>query len=220
MSIANLDQAHYNMIVQQVRPWDVLDDKILDTLKQLPREAFVVDEYKKLAYADTSIPLGNGQEMLHPILEGRMLQVLNIQPMDTILEIGTGSGFLTACLAHLGYHVTSIEIDPSLSQLAANRLHQQNLVNIDLVVGDALEVMDKSKQYDVVVVTASMSDVPDALKKSLAIDGRLFIVTGEDPVMSARLITRVADDQWSDRILFETSIKPLINAEPVKAFVF
>ncbi|MCW8854264.1 MAG: protein-L-isoaspartate O-methyltransferase [Gammaproteobacteria bacterium] len=220
MSTVNLDQAHYNMIEQQVRPWDVLDEKILETLKQINREAFVPEAYKKLAYADTAIPLGNGQHMLHPILEGRILQSLAIQPMDTILEVGTGSGFLTACLAHLGYTVTSIEIDEQLSQSAANRLQKSDLLNVHLLTGDAMKVLDKSKQYDVIVITASVKEVPEIFKQALAIDGRMFVVTGEEPVMSARLITRIAGDQWSDRILFETSIKPLVNAEPEKLFVF
>ena len=220
MNTVNLDQAHYNMIEQQVRPWDVLDEKILDTLRQIPRDAFVPEEYKKLAYADTAIPLGNGYSMLHPILVGRILQVLDIQPMDTILEIGTGSGFLTACLATMGYQVTSIEIDEHLSKLAAERLHKQNLVNVQLIAGDAMKVLDKTRQYDVVVITASMSEIPETFKQALAIDGRMFVVTGQEPIMSARLVTRIAEDQWSDRILFETSIKPLVNAEPEKLFVF
>ena len=220
MSTANLDQAHYNMIEQQVRPWDVLDSKILETLKQINRDAFVPEAYKKLAYADTAIPLGNGQYMLHPILVGRILQVLAIQPMDTILEIGTGSGYLTACLAHLGYHVTSIEIDEKLSQSAADRLEKNNQPNVSLISGDALQVLDKSKQYDVIILTASVKDIPAIFKQAMAIDGRMFVVTGEEPAMSARLITRISADQWSDRILFETSIKPLVNAEPEQSFVF
>jgi len=220
MSAANLDQAHYNMIEQQVRPWDVLDDKILQTLKQVNRDAFVPEAYKKLAYADTAIPLANGQFMLHPILVGRILQVLAIQPMDTILEIGTGSCYLTACLAHLGYTVTSIEIDESLSQSAAHGLERNNQLNVNLISGDALQVLDKSKQYDVIVITASVKEIPELFKQALAIDGRMFVVTGEEPAMSARLVTRIAGDQWSERILFETSIQPLINAEPEQSFVF
>jgi len=220
MSTVNLDQAHYNMIEQQVRPWDVLDEKILETLKQINREAFVPDAYKKLAYADTAIPLGKGQYMLHPILEGRILQSLAIQPMDTILEVGTGSGFLTACLAHLGYTVTSIEIDEQLSHSAAERLQKSGLLNAHLLTGDAMKLLDKSKQYDVIVITASVKEIPEIFKQALAIDGRMFVVTGEEPVMSARLITRIAGDQWSDRVLFETSIQPLVNAEPEKLFVF
>ncbi|MDH5764725.1 MAG: protein-L-isoaspartate O-methyltransferase [Gammaproteobacteria bacterium] len=220
MSTATLDQAHFNMIEQQVRPWDVLDARILDTLKQIPRENFVPDAYKKLAYADTAIPLGGGQFMLHPIVVGRILQSLEIQPMDNILEIGTGSGYLTACLAYLGYHVTSIEIDEALSQAAAKNLDAQNMQNVSLLCGDAQQVLDTSRQYDVVVVTASVSEIPDMFKQALAIDGRMFIVTGEAPVMSARLLTRIAKDQWSNQVLFETSIKPLVNAETRKSFVF
>lgn len=220
MSSVNLDSAHYNMIEQQVRPWDVLDNAVLETLKQVPREEFVPQAYKKLAYADTAIPLGNGQFMLHPILVGRILQFLAIQPMDTVLEVGTGSGYLTACLAQLGYHVTSIEIDESLSQAADQRLQKHNIRNVSLLTGDAMQVLDTNKQYDVIAITSSAAEVPEIFKQALAIDGRMFVISGEEPVMSAHLITRIAADKWSDTILFETSVKPLVNADAKKTFVF
>ena len=220
MSTVNLDQAHYNMIEQQVRPWDVLDEKILETLKQINREAFVPDAYKKLAYADTAIPLGKGQYMLHPILEGRILQSLAIQPMDTILEVGTGSGFLTACLAHLGYTVTSIEIDESLSQTAAEKLVEQGILNVSLYVDDATSTDNINQQYDVIAITGAMYELPLAYKQALKPGGRLFVITGEAPTMEARLITRTGDDSWSDQMLFETELKALIHAEKGKQFVF
>ena len=146
MSAVNLEQAHKNMIQQQVRPWDVLDPKVLNALKTIAREDFVPEAYKNLAYADTAIPLGDGEEMMHPVLEGRMLQALDIQPGDEILEIGTGSGFISACLASLGAHVDSIEINEAISKQAAENLVSQGVFNISLSVMDAMQDEALNKQ--------------------------------------------------------------------------
>ena len=220
MSMVNLEKARQNMVEQQVRPWDVLDPRILETFDELPRDAFTPDAYKGLAYADTAIPLGNDQHMMHPVLEGRMLQALEIQPDDKILEIGTGSGFITACLAKLGDHVDSIEIEPSLSQSAAGKLARLNIDNINLMVGNAMTDLDSNKQYDVICVTGSMAEVPDSLKQQLTINGRMFVITGDAPVMHAHLIIRTDEHAWSDQRLFETSIKALIHAEKPAQFDF
>lgn len=215
---ANL--ARHNMVEQQVRPWEVLDEKVLKTLEQIPRENFVPERYKNLAYADTEIPLGNGFGMMHPVLEGRLLQFLDIQPQDDILEIGTGSGFITACLGHLGHHVTSIEIDENISQTAAERLVEQGILNVSLVVDDATNTDNLNQQYDVIAITGAMYELPEAFKQALKPGGRLFVITGESPTMEARLITRIGDDSWSDQMLFEYDLKPLIHAEKGRQFIF
>lgn len=220
MGNVDTNLARHNMIEQQVRPWDVLDPKVLKTLEQIPRENFVPSQYKNLAYADTEIPFDNGFAMMHPVLEGRMLQAMDIQPQDDILEIGTGSGFITACLGHLGHQVTSIEIDASLSQRAAERLLEQGITNVSLEVADATETDNISQQYDAIAITGAMYELPLAYKMALKPGGRLFVITGEAPTMEARLITRTGDDSWSDQMLFETELKPLIHAEKSKQFIF
>jgi len=220
MSTVNLQQAKFNMIEQQVRPWDVLNPEILKTLDQVSREDFVPDQYKNLAYADTSIPLGNGQFMMHPVVEGRMLQNLEIKADDKILEVGTGSGYLTACLAQLGSHIDSIEIDEGISKTAAGRLARKNITNVSLTIGDANSETPAKKSYDVIAITGSMNECPQVYKDALKTGGRLFIITGDDPVMEASLITRIDDKSWAENILFETSVKPLLHAETEKEFVF
>ncbi len=220
MATANLDQARQNMVEHQVRPWDVLDDKILHTIDTIRREDFVPEAYIGLAYADTEIPLGDHECMMHPVLEGRMLQALDIQPMDEVLEIGTGSGFITACLAHLASHVDTIEINESLSRSAADRLKKMNILNVGFIVSDAVADFTPGKSYDVIAVTGSMAVVPEIYKKALSMGGRMFVITGEAPVMQARLITRTDENAWAEQILFETCLKPLTHAEVKKQFQF
>ena len=220
MSTVNLETAKFNMIEQQVRPWDVLNPVILETLDQVSREDFIADNYKNLSYADTAIPLGNGQFMMHPVVEGRVLQSLEIKANDEILEIGTGSGYITACLAKLGSHVNSIEIDETISKTAADRLSRKKIFNVTLTVADANNEVPSSQSYDVIAITGSMNECPQKYKEALNRGGRLFIITGDDPVMTARLITRTNDKAWAEEILFETSIKRLIHSETKKQFVF
>ena len=220
MSTLNLQQAKFNMIEQQVRPWDVLNPEILDTLDTIPREDFVPEHYKSLSYADTCIPLGNGQGMMHPVLEGRMLQALEIKADDKILEVGTGSGYITACLAHLGKHVDSMEIDATISKAAADRLRNKNIDNITLIAADATSKTPDSHSYDVIAITGSMDACPQAYKEALKSNGRLFIITGREPAMTACLITRTGDNDWAEEVLFETSTKRLIHAETKAEFTF
>jgi protein-L-isoaspartate(D-aspartate) O-methyltransferase len=220
MSKVNLQQAKFNMIEQQVRPWDVLNPEILDTLDHVSREDFVADHYKNLAYADTAIPLNNDQFMMHPVVEGRMLQTLEINPDDKVLEVGTGSGYITACLANLASHVDSIEIDELISQTAADRLNKKNIRNVTLMTGDATSEIPDKQSYDVIAITGSMNECSQAYKEALKIGGRLFIITGEDPAMVASLITRTDDNAWAEEVLFETSAKRLMHAEVEKEFVF
>lgn len=216
---SHLEQCRQNMVEHQVRPWDVLDDKVLNTLEQIPRDQFVPEKYQNLAYADTAIPLNSQVTMMHPVVEGRILQSLTIQPEDTVLEIGTGSGYLTACLASLGCHVESIEIDESLANKAQATLQQLGINNVSINTGNGLEP-NIDKLYDVIVLTGSVSEIPETLKRSLNDNGRLFAVSGDAPAMQAHLITRTADDGWSDESLFETIQPRLQFGDMPKAFSF
>ena len=220
MSSIDLAQARHNMVEQQVRPWDVLDSKVLDILERMPRDAFTPEAYQGLAYADTKIPLGNGHFMMHPILEGRLLQALDLQPEDRVLEIGTGSGYLTACLAKLADHVDSVEIDRELASRAGTNLLSEGATNVALIVADGVKDFDTSQKYDAIAVTGSMVALPDKFREALNVGGRLFVILGEDPAMQAHLITRTDESSWSDQILFETSVKALDNAGKPKQFVF
>ena len=220
MNINNLHQAHHNMVEQQVRPWDVLDDRVLQTLSQVSRADYVPAVYKSLAYADTAIPLAHNEIMTHPVVEGRMLQALNIQPQDTVLEIGTGSGYFTACLAHLAAQVDSMDIHAEFTHAAATRLKAHNIQNVNLLTADAMHGPAANKTWDVIVFTGSVCEMPTAYKTALRLNGRMFVITGEAPVMQARLITRTGDQAWANQVLFETSLKPLCHAEKKKQFEF
>ena len=219
MNQAEIEQARFNMIEQQVRTWDVLDQQVLDTMNDVPREAFVPERYAALAFADTNIPLGHDQVMMAPKVEGRLLQALAIEPGHSILEIGTGSGYVTACLARLGRHVTSIDIMPEFIESAAERLAGQNIVNINLQAADALQ-KDDDNRYDIIAVTGSLPVLRQQFHQNLAIGGRMFVISGELPIMEASLITRVAEQHWSRESLFETCIPPLINAPAAATFNF
>ena len=220
----DFDKARYNMVEQQVRPWDVLDNRVLQVISEVPREAFTPEAYKKLAYADTSIPLGQYEgvecHMLHPILDGRLIQSLNLTDEDTVLEIGTGSGYLTACLAKLARHVDSVDINPDFTAMAEKNLAPFGLKNIMLSTGDAAKGWNQKRFYDAIVITGSMPVIPEAYKKSLKQGGRLVVITGEAPAMTAKLVTRVGENEWSTEVLFETCLEPLLHTEQAKAFTF
>lgn len=218
----DVEQARFNMIEQQIRTWEVLDPTVLDLLKSVPREAFVAAQYAGLAFADLEIPLGHGQTMLSPKMEGRILQALQIRPADKVLEIGTGSGYLTALLARLAAHVYSIEIIPQLSRQAAQRLAQLGLHNVTLEQGDAARGWDSHAPYDVIVFTGSMPAAPPAsVQSSLAADGgRMFVVVGDAPAMEAMMIRRLAHDVYKREVLFETCLPVLINAPQPSRFSF
>jgi len=220
MSEMNFEQARFNMIEQQIRPWEVLDPRVLEVLAEVPREAFVPEQYRKLAFCDVRIPLGHGQEMMRPVLEGRLLQALNVTPSDRILEIGTGSGFVTACLAKLGAHVTSIEIVDELKFAAVKRLREQDCRNLRVRSGDGSSGWDRDGDFDVVALTGSMPTIPDAYIRQLALGGRLFCVIGDSPVMEAWLITRVSEEQCARECLFETDLPRLLHTEQAPKFVF
>jgi protein-L-isoaspartate(D-aspartate) O-methyltransferase len=220
MIVSSYEKARFNMVEQQVRPWEVLDPKVLSLIGEMPRDRFVPDSYKGLAYADIEIPLGDGQKMMFPRVEGRLLQALEIQPSDNILEVGTGSGYLTACLAKLGNKVISQEINPAYTEQARQRLAELAIDNVELRTADSLSDDIESGRFDAIAVTGSLPEMPEAFKQRLNIGGRLFVVIGQSPAMTAFLVTRTSENEWHSEALFETDIAPLTNAPVIRKFVF
>ncbi|MDH5651842.1 MAG: protein-L-isoaspartate O-methyltransferase [Gammaproteobacteria bacterium] len=208
----NFEQARYNMIEQQIRPWNVLDQRVLDLLSEVPRENFVLPQYRNLALTDMELPIGHEQHMMAPRVEARVLQALNVQPHETVLEVGTGSGYLTALLAKLAKKVYSVEIIPELLQSAKTRLAEHKLDNVSLEAGDAARGWPLDAPYDVIAVTGSLPVLPDSFKDSLTIGGRLFAIVGDSPCMEALLVTRVGEHEWMTESLFEIDLPPLKNA--------
>lgn len=206
------------MLGQQIRAWEVLDDRVLDVLERTPRELFVPSEYRDLAFADTEIPLAHGQQMLAPKIEGRLLQALALTPIDRVLEIGTGSGFLAGCLAQLGKSVRSVDIFPDFVEAARVRLADCGISNVELAVEDAMSA-SFAEQFDAIAVTASMPALDERFVRLLRPYGRLFAVVGRAPVMEATLVTMRPDGTWTKEGLFETVITPLIHSEQPEPFV-
>jgi protein-L-isoaspartate(D-aspartate) O-methyltransferase len=216
----NLEQARSNMVEQQIRTWEVLDQDVLDLLYLVPREEFVPPEHRSLAFSDLEIPLGQGERMWQPKLEARVLQELNVRKTDRVLEVGTGSGYFTALLAHRGAHVWSVEINPALAELGRRNLERHGADNVTLEGGDAARGWARHAPYDVIVLTGSTPLLPDAFLGQLAPGGRLFAVVGEAPAMAARLVTSVGPGESRSTDLFETVIGPLVNAERPSRFKF
>jgi protein-L-isoaspartate(D-aspartate) O-methyltransferase len=215
----NVEQARFNMVEQQIRTWEVLDQQVLDLMAQVPREDFVPQAYRNLAFADTCIPLDHGQSMMLPRVEARMLQALQVESRDRILEVGTGSGFVTALLARLGGHVTSIEIHEPLLGAARAKLHAHDIGNVDLYAGDGSRGWDRAAPYDVIAVTGSLPVLEENFQNSLAVGGRLFVIVGQEPAMEALLITRTSETQWAGDCLFETVLPPLVGVKKPERFV-
>ncbi|NNF50977.1 MAG: protein-L-isoaspartate O-methyltransferase [Gammaproteobacteria bacterium] len=215
----NAESARHQMVKQQVRAWEVLDPRVLEVLGTLHREAFVPEQFKPLAFADTEIPLPHKQFMMAPKVEGRLLQALDLSGDESVLEIGTGSGFLTACLARLARQVNSVEIHADMSSTAARVLDEQGIRNANLEVADALAI-EIGKTYDAIAVTASSPRRIQRFEKALRPGGRLFIIVGEPPAMEAMLVTRVGESSWTRESLFETSTSPLLNVEQPSRFKF
>jgi len=218
----SIDRARFNMIQQQIRPWNVADDQVLSVMADVPRERFVPAAYRSVAHADIEIPIEDGQIMLAPKVVGRMLQALGIQADDKILEIGTGSGYVTACLSRLGGRVVSMEIHEGVAAQAREALEAMMLGRLEVRVGDGLAEPVDGQPFDVITLTGSLpNDEPlAALQKQLAPDGRLFAVVGEEPVMEALLVTRVSANDFRRESLFETSIPALEKAPVPERFVF
>ena len=220
MSSLNLDAARVSMIKSQLRTWDVLDDRILELIARSPREDYVPKQYHNLAYVDMSIPLGHGEVMMAPKLEARLLQELEISPTDKILEIGTGSGYMTSLLAAFGRHVISVEILPEFTAAAATKLAHHGVRNITLETGDGARGWDRQKPYDVILLTGSTPILPEAFQESLAIGGRLIAIVGTAPAMDVRRIRRLGEHSFEEKSLFETVVPPLRHALEPSKFVF
>ena len=216
----NLEQARFNMVEQQIRTWEVLDQQVLDLLFRVHREDYVPQQYRALAFADMEIPLGHDERMLAPKIQARMLQELALRPGDKILEVGTGSGYMTALLASLGGHVYSVDIIPGFTQDAGATLTAHGIANITLETGDAARGWPTRAPYDVIVLTGSTPVLPKALLEQLSPGGRLFAVVGEGPVMVARLVTCSAPGALRSVELFDTLLAPLANAEQPPRFIF
>jgi protein-L-isoaspartate(D-aspartate) O-methyltransferase len=215
----DMEQLRFNMIEQQIRPCDVLEMRILDLLKQVKREHFVPAAQRNLAFFDMDIPLGFNTAMWQPKLEARVVQELHVTKADRVLEVGTGSGYLTALLASLAAHVTSVEIVPELHVLAQQNLAAHHFENITLAVGDGSQGWG-NEQYDVIVLTASTPVLPTAFQNSLKVGGRMFAIVGDAPVMYAKLITCMAEGVFESVTIMESNVAPLQNAQQPKRFVF
>jgi len=213
--------ARDTMVEQQVRPWDVLDFRVLDVLGELPRELFVPAPWQAVAYADLEIPLAHGERMLKPVVVGRALQALLVQPGEDVLEIGTGSGYVSACLGRLGRDVISLERHADLAEAAQARVREAGLANIDVIHADAF-TWSGDRRFDVICVNAAVDEVPSRFLEWLRPGGRMFIVRGRAPVMEAVLVHRDGDDVNAVRIesLFETELAYLAGAEPTEEFQF
>lgn len=216
----DIEQARYNMVEQQIRPWDVLNQEVLDLLFRVRREDFVPPAHRNLAFVDMEIPLGHGQAMWTPKLEARVLQELAVGPGDRVLEIGTGSGYLTALLASRAAEVVSVDIEPEFTAAATQKLRAHGLDNISLFTADAARDWADDAGFDVIVLTGSTPLLADAWRGRLRVGGRLFAIVGESPVMQAQLVTCTAPGVTRAVTLFETCVAPLRNAPQPAAFVF
>ncbi len=215
----NSEKARFNMIEQQIRPWSVLDDTVLMTMSSIPRDIFVPDSLKSLAYADIEVPLEHGESMMFPRVEGRMLQELEIGIADECLEVGTGSGYVTACLANMSKHVVSIDIYDDFLESASSNLAEVNISNVELLNKDGLTSLHPRKKYDVIAVTGSIPEYLPMFEKLLNPDGRLFVVVGSDQVAHAMKTVRLGN-QFIRSSLFETELKTLVGAEKKQSFSF
>ncbi|MEO5829982.1 MAG: protein-L-isoaspartate O-methyltransferase [Rhodanobacter sp.] len=216
----NIEQARLNMVENQVRPWEVLDARVLDVIARVRREDFVAAEHRQLAFADLCLPLGHGEVMMKPVVEGRVLQALELQPTDHVLEIGTGSGFLTACLASLSAQVTSIDMHADFTVAAAQRLQAAGIANTSVVTGEAVSEWQPEALFDALVVTGAVYAIPPRWLSWLKPGARALVVRGESPVQQAMLLTHEGDGRYREESLFETDLPYLTHAEPPSRFVF
>lgn len=216
----DFQQARFNMVEQQIRTWDVLDQDVLNALLEVPREHFVPDGYRNLAFSDIRIPLGHGQSMMTPKVEARMLQALRPAAGDRALEIGTGSGYVTALLARFCANVTSLDIHAEFTEQATRRLRALGIDNASLLTADGLGGHAARAPYDVIAVSGSFPQRQPALEAQLAVGGRLFVVVGTGHVMEALLVTRVGEHSFDVESLFETELEPLVGAEAAPQFAF
>lgn len=208
------------MLEQQVRPSDVLNPRVLEALSEVARDQFVDDDLSGVAYADTTLPIGFGQIILSPVVQGRLLQALDVQPEENVLEIGTGTGYSTALLAQLAQHVISVDIVPELSVIAQDNLSNAGIHNVTCYVGDASHGWSLADRIDVIIATAAFEVVPDNYLQSLTVGGRMLAVVGKDTDMTVQIIRRISEREWQTDTVFETSIPAMINAEVKPKFEF
>lgn len=220
----NIEQARFNMIEQQIRPWDVLDTDVLDLLLVVKREAFVPAAYRALTFADSEISLPGGENMLTPKLEARIMQELAVQKHENVLEIGAGSGYMAALLAHKAHHVTTVEINPELKAMAEKNLSDYGVTNVKVDESNGAQgykgLLQANALYDVIVVSGSVQVVPESLLAQLKVDGRMFVVVGTLPAMTAQIIARTSKVNFEKIGKFETIIKPLRNVPAPSSFKF
>ncbi|MCE3607309.1 protein-L-isoaspartate O-methyltransferase [Massilia sp. P8910] len=216
----NIEQARFNMIEQQIRPWNVLDQDVLDLLVVVKREDFVPAAYKTLAFVDTDIPLPGGEAMFTPKIEARILQEVAVKKHENVLEIGAGSGYMAALLAHKARHVTTVEINPELKELAAANLAKASITNATVELGNGAEGWDKGAPFDVIVISGGLEALPEAFMKQVKVGGRIAAIVGQAPVMSAHLITRVSETAYDTVKVFETNVKLLSTSVKTSHFTF
>jgi len=216
--MTQLDNAHFNMLEQQIRPCDVSSPQVLQALEGVKRSDFVDDSLAGLAYADTELPIGFGQVLLKPVFIARLLQAANVKSDEHVLEIGTGNGYVTALLAELAHHVTTVELIPELSEIAQKNL--ADLDNISFQIGDASKQCPSAQRHDVIVSTAAFAKVPDDYLQAIEIGGRMITAVGHNEPMRVDLIHRIAEREWQTESVFETVIPVIVNAEPKAEFEF
>lgn len=216
----NIEQARFNMIEQQIRPWNVLDQDVLDLLVVVKREDFVPAAYKTLAFVDTDIPLPGGEAMFTPKIEARMLQEVAVKKHENVLEVGAGSGYMAALLAHKARHVTTVEINPELKDLAARNLANAGLNNVTVELGNGADGWDKGAPFDVIVLSGALESLPEVFLKQVKVGGRIAAIIGQAPVMSAQVITRVSETAYDTVKVFETNVKMLSTSVKPSHFTF
>ena len=214
----DIELARFNMVEQQIRPWDVLDKRVLEVFFNVPRERFVPDAERVHAFADVAVPIGHGQTMLPPVVEGRILQNLQVQPNERVLEIGTGTGFFTACLGSLGNSVRSVDLFEDFTQRAGGLLAELGFERVVLETGDAHDGWASDERFDVIVFTGARATMPEACFRQLNIGGRLLAITGSGPIQTVSMVTRESETQFHTDSLFETRTGYLIGAEPQPTF--
>ena len=215
-----LEQARFNMVEQQIRPWQVLDPAVLHTLQHIAREIFVPSAYQALAYTDTEIPLGHGQTMVAPRIDARLMNDVALKPSDKVLEIGTGSGYLTALLADRSHHVVSLEINPELHAQAKANLQSAGITNADLRMADGSAGASDAGPFDAIVLGGSVFEVPQTLLDQLKVGGRLIAIVGDEPVMQATFYTRISASVWDHRVLWDTAAPRLLGFTQPSRFHF
>jgi protein-L-isoaspartate(D-aspartate) O-methyltransferase len=216
----NIEQARFNMIEQQIRPWNVLDQDVLDLLHVVKREQFVPAAYQNLAFADVEIPLPGGEAMLAPKFEARILQETGVKKHETVLEIGTGSGYMAALLAHRAAKVTTVEINPETAELAKKNLANAGIHNVTVEVGNGAQGWEKGAPYDVIVISGALEVLPEAILKQVKVGGRIAAIVGQAPVMEAAIISRTGENTYSTIKVFETNVRYLTGAPVPSHFQF